>query len=366
MDKISFKHLFFIICSSSIVSLKTYPGIFMRDAGRDSFVAVIISSLIIVICFDQMIRIWIKKNCINLSQVFEGALGKFLGKTCLIIFAFMIFLTMIECAAVETSVIHTSLFIESPQWYILLFIVLPGLYIIKKGKNAVIIVIIISMFISIINGINLYILTSPFKKYRRMLPLFANGIDIDFFIAILKSLGLYTSAMISLVYLKEVKNTKGLRGCTLLSTIFIAQMIIISTNGILATFNIERANLIAYPKLIQTQLISYFGFIASGEFYVIFQVLAGWFAKYIVTFFALISILEELKIGKIFNMNILPYSITGLVYVAAYGASNNLLDLFRILNYYSYISLIGYLIIPLIVFSIFAIRFRNRKLNNKN
>lgn len=367
MDKISHKHLFFIMCATSIVALKTYPGIFMRNAGRDSWVAVIISSLIIVICFYHMIRIWVNNNCSTFSQVFEEALGKFLGKTFLSVFAFMLFLTMIECATVETSVIHTNLFIESPQWYILLFILLPALYTIKKGKNAVIIVIILCMIISIINGINLYMLTFPFKKYRSLLPLFVEGINANFFIAILKSLGLYTSSIISLVYLTEIKNTKSLKRCALVSMIFITQMIIVSTNGIITTFSIERANSISYPKLIQTQLISYFGFIASGESYVIFQVLAGWFAKYAVTFFALMSILKGLGIDKLFNMNILPYSITGLVYAAAYGAGGNLLNLIKLLNYYSYICLIGYLIIPLMVFSIFAIRSRRRnmKLNNK-
>ena len=121
---------------------------------------------------------------------------------------------------------------------------------------------------------------------------------------------------------------------------------------------LERANELSYPKLIQTQLISYFGFIANGEFYVIFQVLAGWFAKYIVTFFALMRILKELKIDKLFNMNILPYSITGLVYVISYAASNNLLNLFELLNMYSYVCLINFLLIPIVIFTIFSIRTR--------
>jgi spore germination protein (amino acid permease) len=361
MDKLTFKHFFFIMCASSIVSLKTYPGIFMRDSGRDSWVAVIISALIIIICFDYIIRIWVNRKCSSLKEVFELGFGKFLGKILLIIFAFTLFFTMVECASVETSVIHVNLFIESPQWYILFFILLPGLYTIKKGKNSVMVVIIMCMVISIINGINLYFLTFPFKKYNRLLPVFAQGINFNFFVAIVKSLGLFSTSIISLAYLSQINNTRRLRRCALISLIFITQMIIVSTNGILSTFTVERANSITYPKLIQTQLISYFGFIASGEFYVIFQVLAGWFAKYVVTFFALINILKELKIEKLFNMDILPYCITGLVYVLSFAATYNLIDLFQILNIYSYVCLINFLLIPIVIFTVFAIRTRCKK-----
>lgn len=361
MDKLTFKHFFFIMCASSIVSLKTYPGIFMRDAGRDSWVAVIVSGLILIISFDYIIRIWINRKCNNLKEVFELACGKILGKIFLIIFACTLFFTMVECAAVETDVIHFNLFIESPQWYILLFIILPGLFVIKKGKNATMIVIIFAMMISIINGINLYFLTLPYKKYNRLLPIFVNGINFNFFLGVVKSLGLFSSSTIALVYLSEVKKTKKLRRCALISIIFIVQMIIASTNGILATFDIQRANSITFPKLIQTQLISYFGFIASGEFYVIFQVLAGWFAKYIITFFALLNILKELKIEKLFNMDILPYSLSGLVYACSFAASYNLLYLFKFLNIYSYACLVNFLVIPIAIFTVFSIRTRCKK-----
>lgn len=361
MDKLSFKHFFFIMSASGIVSLKTYPGIFMRDAGKDSWVAVIVASLILIICFDYIIRIWINRNCSGLRAVFELGFGKFLGRAFLIIFAFTLFLTMVECASVETSVIHVNLFIESPQWYILFFILLPGLYTIKKGKNSVIVVLMFCMIVSIINGINLFFLTLPFKKYNRLFPIFARGINYNFFIAIAKSLGLFATSTISLGYLSQVNNNKGLRRCTLISLIFITQMISISTNGILSTFSVERANLITYPKLIQTQLISYFGFIASGEFYVIFQVLAGWFAKYVATFFALINILKELNVEKHLNMNILIYCITGLVYGLSFMASYDLIGLFELLNIYSYICLINFLLIPIAVFTTFAIRTRCNK-----
>lgn len=361
MDKLSYKHFFFIMCSSAIVSLKTYPGIFMKDAWRDSWVAVIVACIIAIICFDYIMKIWISKNCNSLKSVFELAFGKIFGKVFIIIFTFTLFLTMIECASVETSVIHVNLFIESPQWYILFFILLPGLYVIKKGKNSVMVVLTFCIVVSIINGINLYMLTLPFKKYYRLFPVFAQGINYGFFIAVAKVLGLLSTSTISLCYLSQFDNSKKLRHCALIGIIFITQMIIASINGILATFEVTRANLLVYPKLIQTQLISYFGFIASGEFYVIFQVLAGWFAKYVVTFFALMNMLKELKIDKIVSMNILPYCITVIVYAISFMESYNLISLFSFLNIYSYICLINFLLIPLVTFTVFSIRAKLKK-----
>lgn len=361
MDKLSFKHFFFIMCASAIVSLKTYPGIFMRDSGRDSWVAVIISGIIISISFDYIIRIWINRKCSSIKEVFDLGLGRFLGQMFLIIFASTLLLTMVECASVEASVIHVNLFIESPQWYILFFILLPGLYTVKKGKSSVVVVIIFCMVVSILNGINLYFLTYPFKKYYRLFPIFEQGINYNFLISIAKSLGLFSSLIISLVYLSQVNNTKKLRICSLIGLVFIVQMNTASTTGILSTFTVERANSIIYPKLIQTQLISYFGFIASGEFYVIFQVLAGWFAKYVLTFFALISVLKELKIEKLVNLNVVNYCITALVYVFSLWASRDLIRLFELLNAYSYLCLVNFLIIPIVIFTVFAIRTRVRK-----
>jgi spore germination protein (amino acid permease) len=358
MDKFNFKHLFFIVSSVTIAALKTYPEIFMRIAGRDSWICVIVASLIITICFYCIIRIYVNNKYENLKDIFTVALGNFSGKLFLTLFAFALFLTLIESAATETSVIHFNLFIESPNWFILFFIILPGLYTVTKGKNAVMAVLMICIIISISNGINLYILTFPNKKYKWIFPIFERGIDLKFFIGIIKILGMYASIAISLPYLYLIDKSKKLTRCALVSSLFVCQMILVAIVGLLATFSVERVNVIIFPKIIQTQLITYFGFIASGEFYVIFQVISGWFSKYIATMFALLITLKELNIDKFCNVKFLPYSISGLVYIMSYVLSSNLINLFEFLNYYNYISLSIFLIMPLLVFTIYGIRCR--------
>lgn len=360
MDKFNYKHLFFIMCSVSIASLKSYPEIFTYISGRDGWICVLISSLIFTVYFYYIIRIYSNNKCTTLRDIFRVALGNFLGKFFLCFFAFMLFLSLIESAAVETNIVHINLFIETPVWYILMFVVLPGLYTVMKGKNALMTVIILCIIGSIFNGINLYILTRPYKDYRLLFPVFERGIDRDFVIGVVKSLGLYGSVSITLPFLYLIEKSKKITIVALGSALFIAQMIVVSTVGFLATFTVERASVILYPKLIQTQLITYFGFIASGEFYVIYQVISAWFAKYITTFFALLIILKELNINKLFNPKYLPASISLIVYLMAYSLNDNLLELFRFLNYFDYISIVGFIIMPLIVFTMYNIRSKSK------
>lgn len=356
MDKFSFKHIFFIISALSIASLKTYPQIFMNISGRDSWVAVIITCIIMLVYFDYLINICIKNNCYSLREIFISSFGNLFGNAFLIVFAAVVFLSLVESASVESNVIHTNFFIESPVWYILLFVVLPGLYTVKRGRYSVMAVIMACIAISIFNGINLGILTSQFKDYKRLFPLFEHGIGANFFLSILKSIGMYSSIAISLPYLSQLDIKKGLRKYSFLGNLFVAQMIIVAIVGVLATFDVERANEIAYPKLVQTQLISYFGFIASGEFYVIFQLIAGWFSKYITTFFALVLIMREFKLDKVINSNIFLSTAAGVIYIASYMISRNLFTLFKFLNIYVYICAAVLFFGTLAAFTVFNIK----------
>ncbi|MBV7275532.1 endospore germination permease [Clostridium sp. PL3] len=360
MDKLNFKHLFFIICATAIPALKTYPQIFMREAGKDSWICTIIAGIIIIIYFNYICKVCVKNNSFSLYEIYTSVFGKIIGNILFIFFLLTLFLSLFGSASLETNVVHTNLFIESPNWYIALFIVLPGLYVMIKGKNAIMLVLIANMTISIINGTNLYMLTYPFKEYNRLFPIFENGVNIKFLMGIIKALGLYSAVYTVMPYLGEIKEKEKIRRCSTFSLIFVAQMIVISTNGILTTFDVERANAIIYPKLIQTQLISYFGFIASGEFYVIFQVLTGWFAKYMATFLAIFLILKEFNIKRMWNVKVLPYTISGVIYIGVLCITNDLLNLFKYINFYSYMCLINFFIIPVIIFIIFDFKSRRK------
>ena len=65
--------------------------------------------------------------------------------------------------------------------------------------------------------------------------------------------------------------------------------------GVLTTFGVSRVLRINYPKLIQTQLVSYFSFIEGGEFFVMLQMVGGWFIKYVLALNAILILLKKLS-----------------------------------------------------------------------
>ena len=132
-------------------------------------------------------------------------------------------------------------------------------------------------------------------------------------------------------------------------------MEIVSTAGILMTFTPERAISMNYPKLLQTQMVSYFQFLDFGELYVMLQIVGGWLLKYILTFYAIIIILRDYNIEEK-KEKIVIYSLSIAAYIASYYASRNSFVMFELLNIFQYVSLFNFVIIPFIVFSVLGIK----------
>ena len=58
MDRFNPFHLMFLMWSVSIISLKTYPRVFLVDGGRDTWIAVIVSSILIFIIGLYFMKAW--------------------------------------------------------------------------------------------------------------------------------------------------------------------------------------------------------------------------------------------------------------------------------------------------------------------
>lgn len=359
MDKFSPRHLIFLILGTAVVSLKTYPTTFMRDGQRDSWIAIIIASAVIFIFFIYIINIWKKNNNYDLKKIYQTALGKFPGNIFICLFIATLLITLVECASVEADSMHQNIFIKSPHWYFLLFFIVPSIYTIRKDLVAIITVTVIVITLIMISGVNLAILTAPYKKFSLLFPVFQYGITSGFITCILKMIGLYGCISITLPYLSKINDEKNkiIKNVSV-GLIILIQMQILSIAGLIMTFGPGRVNPMNYPKLIQTQLISVAQFLEFGELYVMFQTVCGWLLKYLITFYALLTVLRSLNLKRK-PLIILTYIISALVFIAAYFASNNLFILFKLLNYYEYICLVNFVIVPFIVFTIFNARVKN-------
>jgi spore germination protein (amino acid permease) len=349
MDSFSSKHYAAIIFTTSIVSLKTYPTIFLINGKRDSWIALIIASAFLMFYFLKIISIWKKNNTYNLYQVYTTALGNTLGKALIILFIFTLIVTLIECASVEANSMHSNMVLETPVWYLLLFFIIPCIYVVRQDIVAIVIITSVIILLIFLSGINLAMLTSKYKKFDYLFPIFENGITMNFFVCILKILGLYGCIIITLPYLSRIQDRTKMLKHSLIAILVVIQMHIVSVSGLVMTFTPERLVILNYPKLIQTQLVSYQRFFEYGELYVLFQMLGGWLMKYIITFYALLLLLKELNINRK-GLILLTYLISFITFIAAYFAGTNIFVLYKLLNYYSYICLVNFVIIPSLVF----------------
>lgn len=355
MNKFNGSHLLFTIWGTTVVSLKMYPSIYFTHGGRDSWIAVICSSILIFLFAYILISISQKNNNFDIYNIYCSAVGKFLGNIFIFFFILNLILTLIECSSVEANVMHVSMLPNTPFWFFVICFAIPAIYTILKGKNSIIIVTIISISIIIASGILVSILTQKYKNYSLLLPIMSNGVTKNFIFSIVKSLGIYGCFSIIIPFLTEIDNKNTVRKYALWGLIFVIQMQIFSAVGLTSTFGARRLNTIYYPKLIQTQLIDYFGFIESGELYVLLQTIGGWYVKYVLTFFSLLLLLKKINIKNNFTV----YIMSVIIIVASIYCSRDTFFLFYLLDYYSYFCLLNFILIPLIIYSIY--NFRNKK-----
>jgi spore germination protein (amino acid permease) len=352
----------------SVASIKTYPSIFFKDGRNESWIGIVCASLVITLYAIFLVKVIVKEDNFSFNQFCQDAFGKILGTIVKLFYSVVLFLTLVESCSVPASLFHTNFFIESPIWYILLFFTIPGAYIVKSGSNSVIMSCIIGIIGSIFNGINLYMLTYKYKIYRRLFPVFLKGFNFQFILSFIKILGLYSFFIIPLMLIGRIKNKANLKSSIMLGVLFTCQMLIVSTIGTLATFNIERSITISYPKMIQTQLIRSIRFelLASGEFYVIFQAVTAWTLKYIVTFTVLLMLLSSFNLLNKISKNAQIFIITFLSYIFALISTGNLLTFFNILSIFAYICFFSYFILPIIMMVISSIKSRMSKNQSNN
>ena len=357
MDKFSTKHFIFIICGTSIISLKTYPVVFTKNGGRESWVAVIVSSILIFLFLAFILKVTMKLKNYNIYDVYCKTVGNTFGKMLMLLFSLTLLITLVESASVEANAMHANMLEETPPWFFLVFFIVPAIYTISRDKVAIISVTIIGIVLISIAGMNLALLTAKYKDHSLLFPIFENGITWGFVISVIETLGMYASLGIVLPYLMDIQESNKLVKHGLWGLIFVIQMEIIACTGMMASFDIKYLNTMAYPKLLQTQLVQHFRFLESGELYVMLQMLGGWYLKYVLTFYALLKLLRLSNMYSKYNI----FIVSALVYLGSFFVSRNLFVLYRFLDIYTYVALINFFVIPLIVYIIYYFKNVNKE-----
>ncbi|MCR6513697.1 endospore germination permease [Clostridium sp. LY3-2] len=357
MNKITTKHLMIIIFAISTISIRTYSSLFINLGGRDTWIAVLLAGVIISLCLFFVLYVSKKTDSFNFKEVLDKTYPKFLSKLLCFLFAIGLFITCIETAAVETSSIHTNIFLETPYWYCLIFFIVPAGYAITKSFRSILSITVLIVIAVFINNILLAIFLYEYVKIDYIMPILGQTVLSDFLITLLFSLGGLSCIFIFLPYLKLLKNDRKILKYSIVTSVLIILISSSSVLSVISTFGPNRASNIFYPEFIQSQRVQLYGFIEFGNLMFLFRTVCNWFIKYLLCATAIIYLYKD-KINSKKTFSIL-FSIS--VFAISYLVGSKQYRLFYILDFYQLISLVTLLVVPLLTYSIYYFKETRKK-----
>lgn len=357
MVKLNSRHLMFLIVGLCTVSMKTYPTVFSLYGKRDTWIATIIASALILAFIVFSLRAGKRIGDYALHRVFRRAFGNRVGNAMTLIFLLTALCTVFESTAVESNVLHVNFMRDTPVWIFLAVSSAAAMYVVKRGGASVVSTTIIGMILVSLSGILLGILTQKYKEVKYLFPIFENGINLGFIGCVLRLLGAYGCFSLIFPYLDGIEDKRRLTRHCVLAMLFVIQIEVVAIIGVLTTFGLERMEQLLYPKITQTQIVSYFGFMEAGELFVMLQIVSGWFIKFIIALYALVEMLRQIG----FKSVVIGYAGAAAAFVASCFIADNLYWYFRMLDILTIIQLIGFVLIPGAAFAVCMLRLRIRK-----
>lgn len=356
MNRISSKHFILFIVGVAIISFKTYPSIFINIAGRDTWLSTIIASILFLAILLYLVNIMFKTNSYDINDIFLGSMPKVLSIFSLLLFSITLFLNALESAAIEVNALHSTLFLDTPVWYALCFFLFPTFFIFSKKLRTILIFVLTCTFLLIINDIVFTALSQKYSDLDNLLPVLRNGFSVNLITTSFYILGCFSAFMIVIPYLRYVDDYKSIRKHAFKGGLIVVTMAIIAIIGVITSFGPLRAANIFYPEFVMSQKIEFIDFFESGELFFIIQTVLGFFVKYVLATYSLLVIFHKYIKNKPLFIGIYSFIIFNL---AVYTGGNNYY-LYYLLRYMQIVNLVGFIIIPLIVFTFYRVRYKKK------
>ena len=359
MNKISTKHLMFFILATTIIALRSYSSIFIKLGGRDTALIAVIATIIYIFFLMFNLKIIKETDSLDLNETFNRTFPKFISITFLSMFIIGLFLASIESVAVEANSIHTNFFLSTPNWYCLLFLIVPAAFVLNKDIHTILILVIVTISMNFLGDIILLILTTPYLNFHFLLPILQNGINEDIIASFILILGSLSSVSIILPYLKFLNKKKGLITYSTIASIISSVLIVISLLYAITFFGPTRASNIFYPEYVEAQRVQIAHFFEFGEIFYIFRSVSMWFLKYILASYGILILLEK----KIKNKSIFISIYSLIIFIICNILIKNQYNLFSSLEILQKTQLLALGAIPLLTFCILP--FTNEKFTKK-
>lgn len=352
MNKLSTKHFMFFIFCTMVVSLRIYSSVFISEGERNTWIIALFSGILIVLCYLYILEISSYTNTLSINLIYNNSYPKFLSNILLCTFIIGLFVTSVESISSYASSTHTNLFMETPIWFCILFMLVPSCYILTRKFNSILIIVIITGIIAIIGDIIYLALIIKYIDFTKLLPIGNNIFNYDSLKCFFLILGSMSSVMITLPILNYLNDTKHLIKHSFISTLLCIILIDVSLITLIAFFGPQRSANIFYPEYLQSQRIQVVNFIEFGEIFYIFRSVCMFFAKYLISSFGILTILKN----KIKNKTLFICLYNIIVFCVSIYLTKDQYIFFNNLNFIQYILIGTFLVIPLITYSIFYIK----------
>lgn len=357
MDKMSAKHLMFLIIGVSIIGLRSYSSIFINYGGRDSWIVAIVSCVLIYLYFVYLMKLFKRGGNYSFKDIIYESFPKAFGNLIIFIFSIGLFLSAIESASIEANSIHTNFFLLTPQWYCLLFILIPSGYILTKNFSSILTTTIISVFLVLIGDIILFLLMSKYLDFSSLLPILENGSGKNLWICLLEIVCSFSSVAIALPFFSSLKQKESLIKYSSLGILICSILVTVSFISIITLFGPQRAANIFYPEYVASQRVQIASFLEFGEIFYIFRSVFMWILKYILSSYGIILLYKDIIKNK--KLFIVFYS--AIVFIASYLLTKNQYFLFDTLEILIPITGAIYIIIPLICLLVYNFKSKVKK-----
>lgn len=358
MYKINSKHLIFFIFSVTAISARTYASIFIGVNGRDTWISALVATFLLLGFIFLIMFISLKTKTLTLEKVFYNTYPKLLGNIFLFLFCVGLFLTSLEAATVESSAIHTTIFIETPIWYCLAFFIIPAAYVASKNFRTITIVVIVTITIIFVSNLFLMALLYQYKNFQYLLPILFNGLSKENIFATLMLLGSFSSIAIIFPFLRYVHDKENLIKNSLLGTFIICILVTFVFVLLIGTFGPLRASNIYYPEFYQAQRLDIEDFLEFGDFFFLLRTVCNLFLKYVLSLTGIITLLRnKIKRKKVF---ITIYTV--IIAVLSYFIGSSQFVMFNLLRPLQFILLVVFFVIPLITYVIYFFKYKRMKM----
>lgn len=354
MGNLSSKHLMLFILASTLIGIRSYSSIFINLGGRDTWIFILLATVIILLFLVVTFKIIINCNCYDINLALFSQYPKFIGTTVLLLFCLGLFLLSIESVVVFSSSIHTNYFVKTPIWYCMIFFVACSTYVLFQKFNAIKTLVIITVSLTIIGDIFLLILLVKYLDLHELLPIMKNGMTKSNWLCLLSSIGSLSSAVIVFPYLKYLNKKHALITDSIFSMLICCFFVTTSIVSLISFLGPYRASNIYFPEYIQSQRIQIANFLEFGELFYIFRSVSMWFIKYILCSYGILLLLDKFIKKKGWFISL--YSV--MIFVISFLICKNQYTTFQFISNLQYILIIPNLLLPLICLLIYKCRKR--------